>query len=76
MVNWDAQHEAWFEKNPDKMRLNDQGLLKMMIFTGSMTRECTHPVGGHGLLQAQKNKVNYARFHDMPIFYDMVDFDL
>ncbi|CAM6112130.1 unnamed protein product [Calypogeia fissa] len=73
--NWDDQRVAWFKKNPHVKKVNDHALPKTMIVTGSSTKECTHPVGGHGLLQALKNKVDYGRFHDMPIFYGQVDFD-
>ncbi|CAM6097735.1 unnamed protein product [Calypogeia fissa] len=68
--DWDEQREEWKLQNPGRNVTRD-GKPRMMLVTGSQAQACKNGLGDHYLLKALKNKMDYARLHDMDIFYNM-----
>ncbi|GJP42384.1 hypothetical protein CLOM_g1952 [Closterium sp. NIES-68] len=69
--DWDAKRAAHIASNPGCNRTS-QGKPRVMMVTGSNSKPC----GEHGesdflLLKFLKNKQDYARMHNLPIFYGL-----
>jgi xyloglucan 6-xylosyltransferase len=68
--DWDQQREEWKVKNPGR-NATRHGKERVMLVTGSQAQACKSDMGDHFLLKALKNKIDYARIHDMDIYYSM-----
>ncbi|CAM6107499.1 unnamed protein product [Calypogeia fissa] len=68
--DWDEQRLEWNLKNPGRNVTRD-GKPRIMLVTSSQPKACKGDVGDHYLLKGLKNKIDYARIHDMDIYYNM-----
>ncbi|EXB56092.1 Xyloglucan 6-xylosyltransferase [Morus notabilis] len=48
---------------------------RVLLVTDSSLKPCKNPVGDHYLLKSIKNKIDYFRFHEIEIFYNMALLD-
>ncbi|KAL2634831.1 hypothetical protein R1flu_006310 [Riccia fluitans] len=69
--DWDQQREAYLKKSKSKKGSKP----KVLLVSGSGARECPDVRGTHFLLKSLKNKIDYARMHDMEFYYNMDNLD-
>jgi len=70
--DWDSQREQWLSENS---QTRPNGKPRTLLVTGSQPTSCENPEGDHFLLKSIKNKLDYARLHNMEIFYNMAHLD-
>lgn len=71
--DWDGQREKWMSEN--SLSLNLKGRPRVLLVTGSQPSSCDNAEGDNFLLKSIKNKLDYARLHNMEIFYNMAHLD-
>ncbi|BBN06577.1 xyloglucan 6-xylosyltransferase [Marchantia polymorpha subsp. ruderalis] len=72
--DWDLQRRAFLKRSKDP-RDRKGAKPRVLLVSGSGPRECHEVRGTHFLLKALKNKIDYARMHDMDFFYNMANLD-
>ncbi|KAG6553052.1 hypothetical protein Mapa_005389 [Marchantia paleacea] len=72
--DWDQQRRAFMKRSKDP-RDQKGSKPRVLLVSGSGPRECHEVRGTHFLLKALKNKIDYARMHDMDFFYNMANLD-
>lgn len=70
--DWDSQRQQWLSENS---RTRSNGKPRVLLVTGSQPSSCENPEGDNFLLKSIKNKLDYARLHDIEIFYNMAHLD-
>ncbi|KAG0557975.1 hypothetical protein KC19_11G170000 [Ceratodon purpureus] len=73
--DWDSQREQWLSENARAGDPKSSGKPRMLLVTGSQPSSCENPEGDHFLLKSIKNKLDYARLHNIEIFYNMAHLD-
>ncbi|CAN0838706.1 Xyloglucan 6-xylosyltransferase 1 [Linum grandiflorum] len=63
------------KRNPNFPNFIRENKPRVLLVTGSSPKPCENPVGGHYLLKAVKNKIDYCRLHEIEIFYNMALLD-
>lgn len=69
--DWDSQREQWLSENVQTRSEKP----RMLLVTGSQPSSCENPEGDNFLLKSLKNKLDYARLHNLEIFYNMAHLD-
>jgi xyloglucan 6-xylosyltransferase len=72
--DWDSQRELWLSENV-KASTNSNMKPRVLLVTGSQPSSCENSEGDHFLLKSIKNKLDYARLHNIEIFYNMAHLD-
>lgn len=72
--DWNSQREQWLSEN-GRTTSNIKGKPRMLLVTGSQPSSCENSEGDHFLLKSIKNKLDYARLHNIEIFYNMAHLD-
>jgi xyloglucan 6-xylosyltransferase len=70
--DWDSQREQWLSENA---HIQSGKAPRMLLVTGSQPSSCENSEGDHFLLKSIKNKLDYARLHNIEIFYNMAHLD-
>ncbi|KAL2634826.1 hypothetical protein R1flu_006305 [Riccia fluitans] len=71
--DWDKQRAALLKKNPNHPRAGRKSTV--MLVTSSSPQPCTRTIGNYVHIMSTKNKVDYARLHEIPFYYDMSNVD-
>lgn len=75
ITDWDSEREQWKAENPGSSITTPNGRPRVLLVTGSQPSSCENPDGDHFLLKSVKNKIDYARLHNVEIFYNMAHLD-
>ncbi|EFJ06379.1 glycosyltransferase CAZy family GT34-like protein [Selaginella moellendorffii] len=63
--DWDEQRSKSIQSRPTKL----------LMVTGSQPNPCDNPTGDNFLLRSLKNKMDYARLHEIEVFYNTATMD-
>ncbi|CAM6109067.1 unnamed protein product [Calypogeia fissa] len=74
IADWDEQRAKWLQENPG-MIFNRKGKPRMILASSSQSEPCPSAAGDHYLMKFLKNKMDYARLHDLDMYYNMVVFE-
>ncbi|XP_024402671.1 xyloglucan 6-xylosyltransferase 2 [Physcomitrium patens] len=72
--DWDDQRKQWLSEN-SQTSISWQGRPRVLLVTGSQPSSCENSEGDNFLLKSVKNKLDYARLHDIELFYNMAHLD-
>ena len=72
--DWDSQRAEWLTENLQATSTSN-GRPRTLLVTGSQSSSCENPEGDHFLLKSVKNKLDYARLHNIEVFYNMAHLD-
>ena len=75
ITDWDSEREQWKAENYGSSNTTLNGRPRVLLVTGSQPSSCENPDGDHFLLKSIKNKIDYARLHNVEIFYNMAHLD-
>lgn len=72
--DWDQQRKQWLSENSQTLpKLKRKP--RILLVTGSQPSSCESAEGDNFLLKSIKNKVDYARLHNIDFFYNMAHLD-
>lgn len=74
ITDWDLQRELWNTRNPGRNRTVG-GKPRTLLVSGSQPSPCANPMGDFYHLKFLKNRIDYARLHDLEFFYNMATFE-